>query len=54
MKTKGFFGNKCDVVVLQITAYCDNDPEFPDLLHNTEAPTDQNKLCDGKSVWEVS
>ena len=36
-----------------MTTFCDNDPSDPDTLHNDEAPSEQNAMCDGNSTWEV-
>jgi calcium-activated chloride channel regulator 4 len=33
--------------------FCDNDANDDLTLHNAEAPTQQNLLCQGRSVWEV-
>ncbi|XP_071846823.1 calcium-activated chloride channel regulator 1-like [Apostichopus japonicus] len=37
----------------QIVNFCDNTPDDPGYLHNSEAPTKQNERCDGRSCWEV-
>ncbi|XP_071846826.1 calcium-activated chloride channel regulator 1-like [Apostichopus japonicus] len=37
----------------QIVNFCDNNPDDPGTLHNSEAPTKQNERCDGRSCWEV-
>lgn len=37
----------------QVVNFCDSDADDPSYLHNSEAPTKQNKWCDGKSSWEV-
>ena len=33
--------------------FCDNDQSNPDTLHNDEAPSIHNDLCNGRSAWEV-
>ncbi|XP_076808585.1 calcium-activated chloride channel regulator 4A-like [Clavelina lepadiformis] len=33
--------------------FCHNNASDPVNLHNTEAPNDQNRICNQKSVWEV-
>jgi calcium-activated chloride channel regulator 4 len=38
----------------KMNSFCDNDPTNPATLHNSVAPNLQNKLCNGKSIWEVS
>lgn len=38
---------------LQVTNFCDSDADDPSYLHNSEAPTKQNKFCDGRSSWDV-
>ncbi|XP_064594617.1 calcium-activated chloride channel regulator 1-like [Liolophura sinensis] len=43
------YSHKLDHVV----GFCDNDTNSPNTLHNRQAPTTQNRNCDGKSVWEV-
>jgi len=36
-----------------VAEFCDSSIYNPELLHDREAPTDQNRQCEGKSVWEV-
>ncbi|KAJ8028766.1 Calcium-activated chloride channel regulator 1 [Holothuria leucospilota] len=37
----------------QITHFCDNNPSDPETLHNYEANNKHNRLCGGRSSWEV-
>ncbi|XP_074656971.1 calcium-activated chloride channel regulator 4-like [Tubulanus polymorphus] len=39
--------------VNEIVEFCDNDPSNPSTLHNVEAPSKQNRLCNHRSSWEV-
>ena len=39
--------------LFQVTSFCDNDEQNLKTLHNDEAPSAQNDLCDGRSAWEV-
>ena len=34
-------------------AFCHDDESDPLNLHNREAPNNQNRLCDQRSVWSV-
>ena len=36
-----------------MTTFCDNDEANLQTLHNDEAPSAHNDLCDGRSAWEV-
>ena len=38
----------------QINTFCDDDPSNLNINHNSFASNFQNKICKGKSVWEVS
>lgn len=37
----------------QITHFCDNNPSDPETFHNSEANNKHNRLCGGRSSWEV-
>ena len=39
--------------VRQVTTFCDNDENNLETLHNDEAPSVHNDLCDRKSAWEI-
>ncbi|KAI0208300.1 Calcium-activated chloride channel regulator 1 [Lamellibrachia satsuma] len=39
--------------VTEVTTFCDNDTNNPKTLHNDEAPNVHNKLCNGRSAWEI-
>ncbi|PIK62364.1 hypothetical protein BSL78_00682 [Apostichopus japonicus] len=41
------------VIFPEVTNFCDSDADDPSYLHNSEAPTKQNKFCDGRSSWDV-
>ena len=37
----------------QVSDFCDDNVSDPTTLHNADAPSLQNRYCDGKSVWQV-
>ena len=37
----------------QVWTFCDNDTNNIPTLHNDEAPSIHNELCNGRSAWEV-
>ena len=39
--------------LFQVTTFCDNDVRNLNTLHNDEAPSEHNILCEGRSAWEV-
>ena len=45
--------NSVYLLLLQVVKFCDNDESVPETLHNSESPSRHNKICLGKSAWEV-
>ncbi|KAI0208298.1 Calcium-activated chloride channel regulator 4A [Lamellibrachia satsuma] len=39
--------------VTEVTTFCDNNENNLETLHNDEAPSVHNDLCDRKSAWEI-